>query len=150
MHPLDNLWHGKKIIAFLHRLSIITCTVVEESYLKDFVCPFSKNTFRTFGIRAMTCAAFNIWSIFKKIFLDIWKSLASTLRRYVKILFWKYNEHCAGGTFFLFCHHTESAEVIALWLDGWKYRDGCNFLELGNLCLTRYRKAFKFTWSYMR
>ena len=47
---------AKKIIAFLHRLSIITCTVVEESYLKDFVCPFSKNTFRTFGIRAMTCA----------------------------------------------------------------------------------------------
>lgn len=28
----------------------LTCTVVVVSYLKDFVCPFSRNTFNTFAI----------------------------------------------------------------------------------------------------
>ena len=64
--PSRQFMTQQKSYSFPHRLSIITCTVVEESYLKDFVCPFSKNTFRTFGIRAMTCAAFNIWSILKR------------------------------------------------------------------------------------
>ena len=57
---ISTIYDTAKKYSFPHRLSIITCTVVEESYLKDFVCPFSKNTFRTFGIRAMTCVAFNM------------------------------------------------------------------------------------------
>lgn len=31
-------------------IELLTATVVVVSYLKDLVCPFSKNTFRTFAI----------------------------------------------------------------------------------------------------
>lgn len=39
-----------------------SCTVVDESYLNDLVCPFSKKTLSTLGIKGTTESVFRPWN----------------------------------------------------------------------------------------
>ena len=54
-------WFVDESPSFACNESITSWTVVELSYLNDLVCPFSRNTFSTFGIKGCTESWEVIW-----------------------------------------------------------------------------------------